>query len=217
MNANREIYVLGVGHNTPVTIELAQDCGFTVTGLYHYEDGRVGEIVHGIPIIGTHADLFAQPSLKGRSFALSMGNNEVRQKVFETLIAKGGSLPNLIHPLAHVSRSCHLGKGICLDSFAVLNPNTQIGDNSVISHHTVVCHNTRIGANSFIAAHGVVGAYLELGENVFIGQGAVAISEKVKTIGHHAVIGAGAVLTKSVEPLSVMAGNPARYIGSVNS
>lgn len=214
MNRNKTIYILGVGHSTPLTIELAQDCGYEVEGLYHFEEGRTGESVYGIPILGTHADLFAEESLKHKQFALSMGNNEVRQKLFDALISKGGTLPNLIHPTAHIARSCSMGAGICIDSYAVLQPNTQIGNNTILRHHVLVCHNSTVGEHSFIAAHSIVGAYLTLGNNVFMGLGAIAISDKVKTIGHHAVIGAGAVLTKPVIPESIMAGNPARCLKS---
>ena len=55
---NREIYVLGVGHNTSVYLELVETCGYTIKGLYHYNDERVGELDHGYPILGSFNDLF---------------------------------------------------------------------------------------------------------------------------------------------------------------
>ena len=36
------------------------------------------------------------------------------------------------------------------------------------------------------------------------------------TIGKHSLIGAGAVVTKSVEEFSVMVGNPAKRIGTID-
>ena len=36
------------------------------------------------------------------------------------------------------------------------------------------------------------------------------------TIGEHALIGAGAVICKDVEPNSVMVGNPGKRIGSID-
>lgn len=41
----KEIYALGVGHNTPVIIELATTCGYRVAGLYNYNCGRTSEYI----------------------------------------------------------------------------------------------------------------------------------------------------------------------------
>ena len=46
----------------------------------------------------------------------------------------------------------------------------------------------------------------------FIGSGATIISGKVPIIGRNAIIGAGAVVTKPVQPGTVVAGNPAKII-----
>lgn len=44
---NKEIYILGVGHNTSVYIDLAEACGYEIKGLYHYNGDRTGDIEHG--------------------------------------------------------------------------------------------------------------------------------------------------------------------------
>lgn len=50
---------------------------------------------------------------------------------------------------------------------------------------------------------------LYIGHDVWIGANAI-ILPSVKTIGNGAVIGAGSVVTKDVEPYSIVVGNPAR-------
>lgn len=50
-----------------------------------------------------------------------------------------------------------------------------------------------------------------IGNRVWIGYRAIVLPGV--TIGEGAVIGAGAVVTKNVEPFSIVAGNPARKIG----
>ena len=42
----KNIYVLGIGHNTPVFVDLAEACGYTIAGLYHYNDDRTGQVDH---------------------------------------------------------------------------------------------------------------------------------------------------------------------------
>lgn len=52
---------------------------------------------------------------------------------------------------------------------------------------------------------------LEIGNDVWIGAN-VIILPSVRKIGNGAIIGAGSVVTKDVEPYSVVAGNPAKFI-----
>lgn len=49
-----------------------------------------------------------------------------------------------------------------------------------------------------------------IGHDVWVGHGAVILSGL--TIGSGAVIGAGSIVTKDVEPYSIVAGNPAHFI-----
>jgi acetyltransferase-like isoleucine patch superfamily enzyme len=50
-----------------------------------------------------------------------------------------------------------------------------------------------------------------IGNRVWIGYGAIILPGL--TIGEGAVVGAGAVVTKDVEPFAIVGGNPARKIG----
>lgn len=208
----RDIYILGVGHNTPVFIELVEACGYTVRGLYHYSADRTGEVDHGYPILGSFDDLWEKPSLSGMAFALSQGNNKIRKEVFDKIVSMGGDVPTLIHPKAEVSRFAVLGKGVVIHIGTVVHPDVVIGDNSIISYHSSITHNTQIGNNCYIAMGAMIGAYVHIEDNVFIGIGVNMISGKVDTIGQNAYIGAGALVTKSVPPFTVVAGFPAKVI-----
>lgn len=53
---------------------------------------------------------------------------------------------------------------------------------------------------------------IELNDNVFIGANALIMNGV--SIGPNAIVGAGSVVTKNVEPGTVVAGNPARVVGS---
>lgn len=209
---NKEIYILGVGHNTPVYIELAEACGYTVKGLYHYNDERTGEIVCGYKILGSHTELLAGNNAKNKNFALSMGDNKIRVDVANKVKNTGGKLPNLIHPTAVVSRFCEMGEGIAIHANAIIHPNTQIGNYTTISETTLINHNCKLGIGCFAAGGTIIGAYTNIEDYVFLGLGAITISNKVENIGKGAVIGAGAVVTKSVESKNVVMGNPAKVI-----
>jgi acetyltransferase-like isoleucine patch superfamily enzyme len=53
---------------------------------------------------------------------------------------------------------------------------------------------------------------VEIGDDVWIGYGAIVLSGV--TVGRGAVVASGAVVTKDVEPYAIVAGNPARAVGS---
>jgi acetyltransferase-like isoleucine patch superfamily enzyme len=53
---------------------------------------------------------------------------------------------------------------------------------------------------------------LFVGNDVWIGEN-VIILPSVKTIGNGAILGAGAIVTKDVEPYSIVVGNPSKPIG----
>jgi len=53
---------------------------------------------------------------------------------------------------------------------------------------------------------------LEIGSDVWLGHHAVILAQ-VQSIGHGAVIGAGAIVARDVPPYAIVMGNPARVIG----
>lgn len=69
-----------------------------------------------------------------------------------------------------------------------------------------------IGNHCYIAFGAMIGAYVTIADFAFIGIGANIISGKVDTIGYNAYVGAGALVTHSVEKNTVVAGVPARII-----
>ena len=209
----KEIYALGVGHNTPVFIDLAEACGYVVVGLYHYNDERTGQTDHGFTILGSFNDLFSQGDLSGRDFLLTMGDNRIRAEVAARILSLGGSIPALIHPTAVISRFATLSPiGVYISAFTFVQADTSVGEGTILLSGVNISHTNKIGRYCFVAGGATIGAYTEMEDFVFVGQGALSISSKVGKIGHHAYIGARALLTHEVHPCEVLAGSPAKVI-----
>lgn len=210
---NKTIYALGIGHNTPVFIDLALACGYTIAGLYHYSNERTGEEDHGMTIAGSFDDLFAKESLQGMNFLLTMGDNSIRVQLADKILSKGGSVPTLIHPSAVISKFAQVSPiGVYISPFTYVQADSSIGSNTVLLSHVNISHTTQIGCGCFVAGGATVGAYTMVEDFVFIGQGALSISSKVKCIGTHAYIGARSLLTRDVPANAVVAGSPAKVI-----
>lgn len=209
----KKIYALGVGHNTPVFIDLALDCGYEIVGLYHYNGDKTGEVDHGYKILGSFDDLFSRKSLQGLNFLLTMGDSKIRTELSKKIISKGGLVPTLIHPTSIISKFAKISDvGVYISAFSFVQADSFVGDNTVILSHVNISHTTHIGKGCFLAGGSIIGAYTNMEDNVFIGQGALSISGKVATIGHDAYVGARSLLTKNVPPNTVVAGIPAKVI-----
>lgn len=208
----KEIYVLGVGHSTPVFLDLAEACGYRIIGLYHYNNSRTGEIDYGIPILGSFDDLFSD-GVRGKNILLTMGNMTIRKELYSQIVAAGGNIPTLIHPSSVISRFAEISStGVLVNPLCYIQAGTTIGAGTVILSHVNISHNSSIGENCFIAGGAIVGAYIRVENEVFIGQGAICISDKVKVIGKRSLIGAGALVVKSVPSEVIVAGVPAKII-----
>lgn len=210
---NKAIYALGIGHNTPVFIDLALSCGYKITGLYHYNHDRTGEYDHGYNILGCTEDLLKEKDLSGMSFLLTMGDNEIRTDLSDRIRALGGTIPTLIHPTAVISQFATISPiGVYISPFTYIQADTTIGSNTIILSHVNISHTTHIGNSCFIAGGAMIGAYTNIEDFVFIGQGALSISGKVNKIGENSYIGARSLITKDVPANVVVAGSPASII-----
>ena len=207
----KEIYALGVGHGTPIFIELAEACGYRVGGLYHYNDSRTGESDHGFPILGSFDDLLHSTNIEGMNFVLTMGDMNIKRVLSKKLYQKGGVLPSLIHPQTNISRFSHISEcGVLICSQCEVHSDAVIDEGCVLWHRATIEHDTHLYQYVFVGPNAYIGAYTEVGNNAFIGQCSVLVSDKAKSIGAYSLVGAGSLVTKPVPDKVIVAGSPAR-------
>ncbi len=138
------------------------------------------------------------------------------------------------HPSLVNLYGCRVGDDVKVGAFVEIQKGASVGDRCKISSHTFVCEGVTIEAEVFVG-HGVMftndpypRASLEgrlandddwtvvptrVREGATIGSGAVILCGV--TIGEHAMIGAGAVVTRDVPAYAIATGVPARITGDM--
>lgn len=127
---------------------------------------------------------------------------------------------------------CTIGDNTKVGPFVEIQKNAEIGRNCKISSHTFICDGVEIHDNVFVG-HNVTfindmypRATTSSGElqveadwtcvktiikhSASIGSSSTILCGVV--VGEHSIIGAGSVVTKDVQPYSIVAGNPARLL-----
>jgi putative colanic acid biosynthesis acetyltransferase WcaF len=134
-----------------------------------------------------------------------------RRAIFRLFGAKIGAHVN-IYPSAHIYMPWNVEIGdwaaVGDDVFIYSLGKVRIGNHATLSYRSHVCagsHDLQDPALPLLKPPVCIEDGVWIGTEAFIGPGV--------TVGHGAVIGARAVVTKNVEPLDIVAGNPARSIG----
>lgn len=139
---------------------------------------------------------------------------------FQSQASKKGNLFGIIQP--NIINVCSPGASVVIGDYVGISGSTIsatkqiiIGNNVLIGSGCVICdsdahpiHPSDRQNHELTKSSPIV-----IGNNVFIGARSIIL--KGVTIGEGAVIGAGSVITKDVPPMTVVAGNPAIIIKSL--
>jgi acetyltransferase-like isoleucine patch superfamily enzyme len=151
-----------------------------------------------------------------------------------------------IHPTANVSDQAIIGDGTKIWINSQIREKSEIGTNCIISKDTYIDTEVKIGnnckvQNSVSVYHGVT-----IEDDVFVGPNACFTNDKVPrafdpewkitptfvkkgvsiganstivcgiTLGEYCMVAAGSVVTKDVEPYSLVMGNPAKHYSYID-
>ena len=151
-----------------------------------------------------------------------------------------------IHSSAHVSPEAMIGRGSKIWINSQIREGAEIGENCIISKATYIDAVVKIGKNCKIQNGVSIYKGVEIKDDVFVGPNACFTNDKVPrafnaewritpttiekgasiganativcgiTIGEYAMVAAGSVVTKDVEPYSLVMGNPAKHVSYID-
>lgn len=110
-------------------------------------------------------------------------------------------------PRMRIGANTHINRGCVIQPFALIT----IGNNVSISHRcNIIAGGHDLNSPTFVGDHRPI----QIDDYVWVGVGATIL--RGVHIGVGAVVCAGAVVTKDVEPFAIVAGVPAKKIGERN-
>jgi sugar O-acyltransferase (sialic acid O-acetyltransferase NeuD family) len=194
------VFVAGTGSFAADIAEVARDAGNQVAGLIELVDpARVGETIHGLPVVGREAP-------PGAYFVLGAGGQ--RSVLCEELAQAGWRRRTVVHPSAHVPASVSLGDGVLVGPGVVVGASAVVEHDALLARGVLVGHHTHIGAGAVLNPGANVAGNVTLGPGAFLGLGCV-IRDHI-SIGAGAVVAAGAVVVADVAEQTQVRGVPAR-------
>lgn len=200
----------GFGREVKIIIDAINSISEKYEFIGFFDDGfEIGKIINGYPVLGAiHEINNYEDSLL---LVLAIGNPIVKKKVFEKIKNPKVSFPSLIHPSVIISKDAVIVEDGCIICAGnIITCNIKIERFTILNLACTVGHDTTIGAfSSFMPSVNISGE-VTIHSSVYVGTGAKIINQL--EIGENTVIGAGAVVSKSIPANCTAVGIPAKPI-----
>ena len=154
--------------------------------------------------IGKGTNIGSNTVIGGIGFGIERDNKKERE-----VISFGGTPLKMPHfGGVIIGKYCDIGALNTIVAGAI-EPTT-IENNVMTDDHVHIGHNCKIKKGAAITACAEISGSVEIGEESWVGPNA-SIMQKI-SIGPRSIIGLGAVVTKSTDSDSIVAGNPAKIL-----
>lgn len=206
----RRLVVIGGrpdGHGK-VVIETARDgTGLTVAGFL--DDAPRQQSVAGVPCLGPVSE-WRKLAANGAAFHVAVGDNAIRKRLTDEIVACGGVLASVVHRAAIVAASSTIGDGTLVCAGAIVGHGVRVGRDCIVNHGVILEHDVVVADHVNISTGTVTGGRVVFEEGVFAGVGVRAIPDV--RLGAWCYLGAGAVVTADTLPGWMYVGVPARRV-----
>ena len=194
----------------PLLREAAEATGASLRTVFVEEAPSTTKVM-GFDVISL-ADFLGSDS-QDRLFNVAVGDSQLRERLAETLSRENVSPISLIAKEAFVGVDCAIAEGAIICPFSTLTADLRIGRYFHSNIYSYVAHDCEVGDYVTLAPRASVNGRVSVERHAYVGAGAVVrqgSTERPVSIGERAVLGMGAVVTKSVPAGVTVTGNPAR-------
>lgn len=204
MEINKKIILIGAGGHGLVLADIAKLNGYNQ--IYFIDDAENKKYKY--PILGKTKE--AHKYIDIYDFFISIGDNQIRQTVFDYITDIGGRIVNLIHPNAVIAEDCLLDNGIAVMANVVINSSSTIKKGSIINTSSSIDHENEIGEFVHISPGCHLAGQVKIGSLSWLGIGSI-VSNGI-SIYQNVIVGANSTVIKDINQSGVYIGTPTRRI-----
>ena len=159
--------------------------------------------------------VFLNQAADAKAVQIAIANSRVREKIANRLEADGISLWSIQADNVIVMDQAEIAIGAALSPFVTITSNIKIGKCFHANLYSYVEHDCVIGDFVTFAPGVKCNGNIHIQDHAYIGAGAMikqGTPDQPLVIGRGAIVGMGAVVTKSVPAGVTVVGNPARIL-----
>jgi sugar O-acyltransferase (sialic acid O-acetyltransferase NeuD family) len=200
----------GFGREVKTIIDAINANGKTYNFLGFYDDTIAkGTLINNFPILGNLSELNALT--RTVDVLLGIGDPSSKSKIINSLTNELLHFPTIIHPSVIISEDdVAINNGCIICAGTIITCNIKIGKFVTLNLMCTVGHDTIIGDYSSFMPSVNISGEVHIEEKVYVGTGAKIINRLA--IGNNTIVGAGAVVSKSLPEKCTAVGIPAKPI-----
>lgn len=200
----------GLGREIALLIQQINEVSPTWNLKGFYDEQNFTQPIDGFPYLGSVKELNAVTS--ELHLVIGIGNCKFKRKVFEQLDNPNLKFPTLIHPSVQLRefQFCQLGEGTVITQNVIITTNVKVGKHVLVSPGSTLAHDVEISDFCSLMYAVNLAGNVKLEKCVYIGTNATVI--QLLEVGENSIVGAGAVVTRSLPANCTAAGLPARII-----
>lgn len=187
---------------------------FDFIGFIGERESEVGnEIIDGYKIVSCDDEIIEFTSkYKLIGLVIPIGNPKIKSSIYDKVSNISNVVfPNIIHPNICLDKNnVEVGKGNIITAGVNLTCDIKIGDFNLINLNCTIGHDTKIGNFNVINPLVAISGNVCIEHCCLIGTGSQILQGL--NISKNSTVGAGAVVTKNVEPNTTVIGIPAKPI-----
>ena len=197
-----KIYIYGASGHGLVVADIAKVCGYS--DIILIDDGN-----NPYPSFNDIREDRTTP------IALGIGDNRVRETLFNRVIESGFKVISLVHRSAVIGSGVEIGRGVVIMPNVVVNAKAKIGNGVILNSGSIIEHESIIDDFAHISPNVALAGNVKVGRATQIGIGSSVIQGL--SIGNFCMVGAGSVVVESIPSFTLSYGNPCRVIRSIDN